>query len=202
MALERDEHGRFRRPAEYDSAAFRADLLLRQRTSEASVRELAAESGRSKSSIASDLKRARHEERVRLDAERALTQPVQPEPKRKPRPRALVLPRSRYREGLAAVLESNEHVHLERAANVRAGLSASGMARYKTSNGRGSYAPLTRTTSRESARSSETTTATRRPIPGCRTRGCRDPSRVARRAIERGRDPNPVEWRFVPANHS
>lgn len=141
MALQRDDHGRFRRPAEYDSAEFRADLLLRQRTSDASVRELAAETDRSKSSIATDLKRARHEERAQLDAERTLTQPVQPEHERKPRPRALVLPRSRYREGLAAVLESNEHVHLERVANVRAGLSAAGMATYETSNGRGSYDP-------------------------------------------------------------
>jgi DNA-directed RNA polymerase specialized sigma24 family protein len=81
MALERDDHGRFRRPAEYDSAEFRADLFLRQRTSEASVRELAAETGRSKSSIATDLKRARREERARL-AERAVRWDVQPVPER------------------------------------------------------------------------------------------------------------------------
>jgi hypothetical protein len=52
-----------------------------------------------------------------------------------------VLPRSRYREGLAAVLESNEHVHLQRVANVRAGLSKAGNASYQTSISRGSYDP-------------------------------------------------------------
>lgn len=68
MPLTRDEQGRLRTPAEYDSPEFRAEMLLRHRAG-GSARTLAAETGRAKSAIARDITQARQEEAEALDAE-------------------------------------------------------------------------------------------------------------------------------------
>lgn len=145
-------------PEQYAHPAFRVHALALQRAG-LSIRAIAAETGRSKSSLVRDLLWAREEERAAKAAKRA---GVGREPdqgaERRPGASVLILdhhgdlrrpdgtrvasaqfklPRPLHRKGLAAVMEENQRI-------VRAGLSATGMAQYETPIGRGSYDPADR----------------------------------------------------------
>lgn len=157
----RDDHGRITTPERFASPEFRALALALQRAG-SSIRAIAAETGRSKTALARDLRVAREEEAEAREAEKAARLARQPEPERKPGASVLVLdavgrltrpdgsivasksftlPKRRYTEGQLSVMESNERAALTRQAYVRAGLSATGFATYETSIGRGSYDP-------------------------------------------------------------
>ena len=161
MAASRDSQGRIVTPPEFASPEFRGHALALQRAG-SSIRAIAAETGRSKTALARDVALAREEEAAVRAASRAERAAAVTLPESRPGASVLVLdgagrltradgsvvaskcftlPRRRYTEGQLGVLESNEHARLERAANVRAGLSPDGFASYETPIGRCSYEP-------------------------------------------------------------
>ncbi len=168
MASTRDAQGRLRTPARYDTPEWREEILLRHKGG-ASVRHLAAETGRAKSAIARDLARAREEERAARAADRdaaaAKFRPPDPELNRKPGASVmlgvpgvgltdvhghalaaaehlgLLKRRANSSDAATAVRAERELERLTAQANLRAGLSPDGMATYETPLGRGGYDP-------------------------------------------------------------
>ena len=144
-----------------DTAEYRAELLLRQRAGKASVRALAEEIGRSKSWTARALALAREEERAAFEAEQA-ARCAKPKPDPDPKPGFKVwvldnhglhrggaaIDRERFNrlsrranssDAATAIRAARELERLTAQANLRAGLSADGMATYVTALGRGAY---------------------------------------------------------------
>ena len=155
----------FKPDPRFDSPEWRADLLLRQRSTKASVRRLAEETpGRSRSAIAEDLALARREEAIArhqaVSAAKARsegrTRPGEPE---KPgyqvwlqdqRAGAVVRPDGshvpvgpRYRDDdVTALRQRNEERRMIADANLLAGLSPDGFALLQTPLGQTNYDPL------------------------------------------------------------
>lgn len=154
----------FKPDPRFDSPEWRADLLLRQRSTKASVRRLAEETpGRSRSAIAEDLALARREEAIAhhqaVSAAKARsegrTRPGEPE---KPgyqvwlqdqragavRPDGSHVPVGpRYRDDdVTALRQRNEERRMIADANLLAGLSPDGFALLQTPLGQTNYDPL------------------------------------------------------------
>ena len=161
----RSSGGAFERTAPATPEYFE-ELLPRHQAGD-SIRTIAADTGRSRASIARDLARARREERAaREPAPVEVVEPEvgepEPEPAEHPaerRPGARVFvaddpdlgsgttvgrlfQRERSSDAQTAARAARELDRLTRRVNLRAGLSPQGDAAYETSTGRGSYDPF------------------------------------------------------------
>jgi hypothetical protein len=140
--MARSDAGTFAPDPRFSTVEWRAHALTLQRTG-LSLRAIAAETGRSPTSLTRDLAQARAEEAVAKARDRAARQEARPKPERRPGASVVVLdgagrltrpdgsvvaspafrlPRPRHREGELAVWESNEHDQLLAQAIRRAGM--------------------------------------------------------------------------------